>query len=245
MLTQRLGSHPDIHTQGELLNYKLNYTLTVAQRRYMRIGRRLGVEPSFFNLQFNGKNFLRLADNLVWGHAYKNVGASGFKLLTDQWLSLSADQKEAFLDTHDFKVIVLRRNNVLSHLVSTRQADQNGYLHRKKGSPELDLRPVDINLDDLQAFQKRHYISATLARAQLGNRPVLEVTYEDLVASPERENARMLEFIGVCFHPLSDSLSKNSSGDLSRRIINFEAFAQSIRGTIYEPMLSDTTVMGA
>lgn len=245
MLTKRLGSHPDIHTQGELLNYKLNYKLTVAQHRCVRVGRWLGLKPSFFNLQFNGQNFLRLTDNLAWGRSYQHVGACGFKLIIDQWTNLSVDQKNAFLSTHDVKVIVLRRENTLCHLVSERQAKENGYLHRAKNQPELHLPPVEINLDDLRTFQKSIYIRSSLARAAFVKCPIIDIAYEDLVANPERENARLLEFIGVCPHPLSDSLAKNSSGDLSERIVNFEAFAHSIRGTIYEAMLSDQTVIGA
>jgi LPS sulfotransferase NodH len=245
MLMRRLQSNPDVHIQSEILDPNICFSLTIKQRIYARIGRKFGTELASFNLQFNGRNFLPVVNNLAWGRAYRNMPVCGFKLITDHWITLSGDQKQAFLAAHEFKVIFLTRKNILGHLISTLQAQENGFRHRIKGQAEVNLPPVDINLGDVRAFQKSEYIKSSLARADFVSSPIIETTYEDLVTHPERENARLLEFIGADSHPLSDALAKNSSSDISGRVANFEAFARSLRGTVYEPMLSDITATGA
>lgn len=239
MLIERLGSHPDIHIQTELLNPNLRHRLTSSQAIYSRIVRPLGLTRMHANLQFNGGNFAQVVDNLVWGRSYSNCDAAGFKIIIDQWLELSTDQQKNFVKNYEFKVILLRRKDTLSHLVSARQAALNGYKHRRGGQPPLDFPPVNLTLEGLKVFSRQIFVKTSGVMHHFSKFPVIETTYEDLVGDPDRENKRLLEFLGVRDVPLKEVLAKNSNHDLSRRIVGFDEFAQSLRGTAYEKLLPD------
>jgi hypothetical protein len=239
MLIERLGSHPDLHVQWELLGPQSNHKLNIFKRIHLRIFRFFGRTGAHLNLQFNGHNFVQVVDNLAWGHSYRKFDGAGFKIIIDQWLQLSADQQENFLNKYDFKVILLRRKDTLTHLVSTRQGELNGFKHRRNGQPPLDLRPIDLTFEDLKAFHRNVFGRASVIISRFSKFPIIETTYEDLVSDPDRENKRLLEFLGVRDVPLKAVLAKNSNHDLSRRIAGFEEFAQSLRGTAYEHLLPD------
>lgn len=239
MLIERLRSHPDIHVQGEILNPELTHKISIFQRIHLRIFRIFGLTGTHLNLQFNGYNFPQVIDNLVWGHSYRKFDGAGFKIIISQWLQLSINQKENFCNKHDFKVILLRRKNTLSHLVSTRQGLINGFKHRLIGQPPLDLPAVDLTLEDLKGFQRGIFLGDSIIKSHFAKFPIIETTYEDLVSDPDRENKRLLEFLGVRDVPLKEVLAKNSNHDLSHRIMRFEEFAQSLRGTAYEKLLPD------
>ena len=239
MLLERLGSHPDLHVQGELLNSELIDKISILRKIYLKIIQFCGRERAHYNLQFNGYNFAQVVDNLVWGHSYRKFDAAGFKIIAYQWLQLSSDQQENFFQNYDFKVILLRRKNTLSHLVSTRQAELNGYRHRLNGQPALDLPAVDLTFEDLKRFHRNIFVRASVINSHFAVFPMIETTYEDLVSDPDQENRRLLEFLGVRDVPLKEALAKNSNLDLSRRIVGFEEFAQSLRGTGYEHLLPD------
>jgi LPS sulfotransferase NodH len=239
MLVERLGSHPCIHVQQEILNPKLTHKLHVSKIIYLRILKFFDQKGSNFNIRFNGYNFDKLVDNLVWGRSYGNCGAAGFKIIIDQWLQLSKNQQEDFFNKHYFKVILLRRKDTISHLVSTRQGELNGYKHRLNGQPPLDLPAVDLTLEDIKSFHRRIFLGASAIKSHFSKFPLIETTYEDLVNDPDRENKRLLEFLGVRDVPLLEVMARNSNHDLSRRIAGFEEFAQSLRGTAYEHLLPD------
>lgn len=239
MLLERFRSHPDIHVQGEILNPELRHKLSIFQIIHLRIFRLFGRTGAHFNLQFNGYNFAQVVDNLVWGHSHRKFDIAGFKIIIDQWLGLSNDQQKHFLENYDFKVILLRRKDTLSHLVSTRQGVINGFKHRLNGQPPLDLPAVDLTLEDLKSFHKVIFARSAVIKLHFAKFPIIETTYEDLVSDPDRENKRLLEFLGVRDVPLKEVLAKNSNHDLSRRISGFEEFAQSLRGTAYEHLLPD------
>ncbi len=239
MLTERLGSHPDLHVQRELLNPGLHHRLTNYQEIYSSIARPFGITRARSNLQFNGRNFAQVVENLVWGRPYRNYDAAGFKIIIDQWLQLSKKQQEEFLDNKELRVILLRRRDILSHLVSTRQAEVYGYKHRLNGQPPLDLPPVDLTLEDLKSFHRNIFVRTSVIMPYFSRFPMIETSYEDLVKDPDRENRRILEFLDVRQVSLTEVLARNSNNDLSRRIVGFQDFAQSLRGTDYESLLPE------
>ncbi len=237
MLTERLKSHPDMFVQTELLNPDLLHALSRSQRIWMGLAGKVGLTRERANLRFDGQNSMAVVNNLAWGRQYRHFEAAGFKIIWGQWLNLSPDQRTRFLNEHVPQVIWLSRRDVLSHFVSTAQAAQNGYRHRFQGQPPLQLPPVRVTLDDLRAFHRNNFAQESLLRLQFSRFESIETSYESLVANPEIENRRLLEFLGVRTVPLIERLAKNSNTDLKTRIENFEAFAKSIRGTAYEHLL--------
>jgi hypothetical protein len=239
MLTSRLGSHPDLHVQGEILNLGFEHRLTTSQRVRLKVVERFGFTRANLDLQFNGSNFGKVVENLVWGRPYRSCNAAGFKIIIDQWLRLPNHEQEAFLHKHELKIILIRRRDTLSHLVSTKQAHLHGYRHRRVGQPTIEFPPVDLDLNDLKAFHTNIFVMTSFIASFFSKYPIIETTYEDLVNEPDRENKRLLEFLGVRDVPLLEVMARNSNNDLSRRIAGFEEFAQSLRGTAYEHLLPD------
>jgi hypothetical protein len=109
----------------------------------------------------------------------------------------------------------------------------------------LAVPPVELTIKGLRSFHKEIYVKTCSMRSRFSNSPIIETTYEDLVSDPDRENARLLEFLDVRVVPLKEVLAKNSSGDLSLRISGFKEFAQSLKGTAYEHLLPDGSIAGA
>jgi LPS sulfotransferase NodH len=237
MLLGRLRSHPDMFVQAELLNQKAVHALSRSQRIWMGVAGKIGLTRESANLQFDGHNFMAVVNNLAWGRQYRHFEAAGFKIIWEQWLALSPGQRTRFLNEHVPQVIWLTRKDVLSHFVSTAQAVQNGYRHRLQGQPPLQLPPVRVTLDDVRAFHRHNFAQESLLRFQFSRFESFETSYESLVANPEIENRRLLEFLGVRTVPLTERLAKNSNTDLRTKIDNFDAFAKSLRGTSYEHLL--------
>lgn len=242
MLIERLGSHADIHIQKELLTTSNHHKLSRKQKLWYSFASRLGVSLAKANFQYDGSNFLPVVDTMVWGNAYRHFKAAGFKILVGQWLALPAEQKQAFLKKYDMKVIWLLREDILSHFISTAQAEQSGYKHRLKDQPPLDLAPVHVTIEDLKAFHKNLVLQTAALRPFFSEANSIEVRYEELVRNPYHENNRILEFLGVPALPLTDVLAKNSVSDLSSRIADFESFSRSLRGTTYERFLPDNMI---
>lgn len=231
MLMERLGTHPGIRVELELLRPGYFPRLTGWRRMAARLWPRRYV--------YKGQDPMPLLDRLLWGERFAHWPAAGFKILEYQWMLLSEETRAALMAIPDVKIIYLSRDDLLAHCVSLERAYAHGFLHRRHGQPSRDVPAVALTPETFVEFVHKRKVARAYFRSLFAHLPYLEVSFERLVAAPEEENARMLDFLGLPQHPLRDLLVPNSATPLQERITDYAAFAEALRGTPHARFLPD------
>ncbi len=192
LLRGMLNSHPDVYVGGELFN------------DYIPDGRipwQLDSAPTGQDAK-DELTALRRADpvafleRLFGMSAQRGYRVIGFKLMYYHGDRYSA-VRDRLRDDTAFRIIHLKRRNLLRRYISEQRARMTGEWSHPSGVDEIQLPEVPLKLKDcLQDFdyveqQQREY-------ADLFERhDVLEVFYEDLAATPVPVAKRTAAFLGL------------------------------------------------
>jgi len=214
-----LAQHPDVYRDGEILNtnnknYKIRYPKLYLQAR-SRIAET--ERKSVYGCKIK---YHHLAEHSNLSHA---------------------QIKSFMMDLHDddWKIIYLRRNNVLRKSFSSIAGRQRGYRHVKQDSNKsLEKIRVDCNdlLDRLKASERRLEVDQDV----LEGIPHLYIDYEsDLLDANHHAKtcSRMFEFLGIPDTSVKAKFKRTSSDDLSETIENYEEVKEFLSKTKYAEWL--------
>ena len=214
LLVDLLNSHPDVFSYGELLQEDV---VTNVRRP------RLFVE-----------GLLTLSRRPT----------SGFKVKVSQ---LSGAQRRdpgevlADFERHGWKLIHLKRSNILKHAISSVRAEKTGQFHNIGGSGKPGSAAVRIEVEELlENLRARQRQAAAESRA-LAALPHLTVEYESDLTGTENQKValrRVFEYIGVEPREATTVFRKVTAERLEDSVSNFAELEVALRGSEYEGYLS-------
>ena len=219
LLATLLMQHPDVFRDGEILNtnrknYKIKYP-----KLYLTARSRIA----------------RSAKKGVYGCKIKYHHLSEHSNLSHKRVKLLMKE----LHEEGWKIIYLKRNNVLRKSVSSIAGRQRGYRHvRNDHSKVLEKIWVDCNdlLDSLKASERRMEIDQDV----LQGIPHLLVDYEDdlLDASKHDQTCkRVFKFLGISDAKVQSKFRRTSSNDLSNTIENYNEVKKFLSNTKYSDLM--------
>lgn len=181
-----------------------------------------------------------------YDRSLRPLRAAGFK--TKLWDVLDPEGLAALLRQVEARVIHMRRANVVKGAISTINADRlrqrtgQWTMYREDHRPE----PFAIDIGRLRSWIASREEGDARIQAYIRDLdlPSMELTYEDLVGHPGEAVERLGEFLGFRLRPpaLDRTHSKKVTPDDLRDILtNYDAVAEAMRGTPYEPMLAART----
>ncbi len=144
---------------------------------------------------------------------------------------------------HDVGIIHLIRENALKTLLSAETARKRGLSHStsKVKGITVHLSPFKLKLQLTRLTQQIEKY-----RMALKNTRHLEVSYEALVARPEAETQRILEFLQLeQVGSLTTNLVKLNPNSLQHIIENYAEVKQALQGTAFEKFFEEEIVPAA
>ncbi len=150
---------------------------------------------------------------------------------------------EDFLRTlhreHGFRILYLRRTNLVRHALSNIQARRDTF-HRKKSDP--DAGPAALHVDPTHVVEWMESSERLGAYEQtlLDDLPHLPLTYETHIRDAEAHQATVdtvCDFLGIESGPVESSYRKVAPPALRDRVANYDELAAHLAGTQYETYL--------
>ncbi len=239
MLRHMLNGHPDILCHGEVIAYK----------PYFRIFRRLSIqslEGVYGQRLINDKQYRRALEQmaaidtdkfldtvvLATEESYKAVG---FKFKTDEYFNKKYQAVARHIkDIKDLSIVHLRRKDLLAQYVSHQLV-----LNRKTQTVYFGNRVVKkkeafkVNIKAFLAYADIVLERESRIERELGDRPLLNIWYEDLVKENEKTVEQILTFLNIAYQPLAPTTIKIVE-DYTRLIENFEEVIHSLEKTALE-----------
>ena len=216
LLVDLLNQLPEVHCDGEIL-----HTRVTAPRLYVRY-----------------------CESIAPGEAY------GFKLLSYHLTHTQRVSSPAgflrHLDSSGYKIIHLRRWNLLRQILSAfyvehRGGYASGYQHQRSadGQPEVTRMSVDVAELDwwLGEFERR----ARDEEAHLSGLRSLNLVYEDNLLRPEDHQStvnRVADYLGVRPGPVQAGFARLTTDDLADFVSNHEEVVRFLEQTKYRRYLS-------
>jgi LPS sulfotransferase NodH len=174
--------------------------------------------------------------------------ACGFKVKVYQIEGVQGKDPQATVSDfhqHGWKLIYLKRSNLLRHAISDIRSEKTGLFHLVEKEGEVASScgprgPVRIEWEELlKAIHFRERCLAEEARA-LEGLPHLPIEYEagilDPQALPQTMN-RVYEFLGLPPHAAGTSFRKVSAKNISDDIENFDELERRLQHTEYARFL--------
>lgn len=230
LVTTSLASHPDIHCAGELFKMrKPQSEVDVLDSGYQTflegsVGRR--VADRIFRRRV-------VASFLDAFYDRRDSKATGFKLMNNQTLPGRFPMVVRYVVKHQINVIQVIRNNVFKTHLSRVVAQRGRIFHTtdRPATPETVIVPTVKLVRQLDAIAAQN---ERLQRLFATPVPYLVCRYEDYVADPQSEGARLLSFLQVPKAELRSPLKKIGSDNLAEVVENIEEVRQCLRGTAHE-----------
>lgn len=248
---EMLNSHPEVKVYSELfLSYASGFPLWKPNdvefaNTYLdaRVRRPQVVTRPYWTVRYLQRVF-RQSDATVVGFKYM-YNQVGDNLTVPTYVSMQR-----------VPVVHLIRRNLLDTIVSAKQAEQSGLYHKAAD----DRQPIPwapsvrehsrIRLDGAEVIAQLQRLTRERRRARVWLRamrvPVLEVTYEDLVAEPEHFLS-IFDFLGVPrsqeWRP-SSGLQKLNTEPIERTVENVGELRAALRGTSFASYLGDEVLPG-
>ena len=150
---------------------------------------------------------------------------------------------------HGWKIIYLKRRNLLRHAVSDLRAEKTGHFHTVKGSDLLrqggeKRATVRLDWDELVTAMRHRRDTAELERSALANVPHMIVEYETDLSNAEQQKRSMLavfDFIGVPPVEARTDFQKVTARSLGQQIENFDELVPTIKSSPFAEFLDDET----
>jgi hypothetical protein len=143
------------------------------------------------------------------------------------------------MDDRGWKVLTLRRRNLLRHVLSNMTIEATGQVHDRSGAAghrQLHVDPDHV----LHWIRIREQVGHDEDRA-LDGIPHESFVYEEDLADPavwQRTADRAFGCLGISTTPVSVNLMRRNPTDLSHLISNYAELASALKGTPYEPHLT-------
>jgi LPS sulfotransferase NodH len=218
LLTESLNAHPDIRCEGEILKRRVRSPRTFVENR------------------------ARLARTRAYGFKVKI-----YQLTRDQGLSEIPEHHavRAFLRSlsdDGWRLIHLRRRNLLRHAVSSLLLVRTGVAHRRR---EERLAKVVVDCDLVVRRMMERESFAIREEAALQALPHRAVVYEDHLLDPADRARCLTEIVGeLGLAPcdgLTTSLRRNTPPRLEDLIENYDELAEALAPTRFAKFLDDAS----
>jgi LPS sulfotransferase NodH len=138
-------------------------------------------------------------------------------------------------------VIHLKRQNTLRALLSKKIATMQDAWFATDETSQKDAKEksVDFTVDELrEGFEETANWQKEYAQL-FRDHPILDITYEDMVAQPEEEFSRVTQFLGLRFTPPSTHLRRQNPERMSHLISNYAELKTAFTNTEWEGIFED------
>jgi LPS sulfotransferase NodH len=213
MLIQALNAHPHIASQYEIFGELRGDT-----------------EEAILNRCFGRQPFY--------------VKAKGFKIFYYHPRdSENSPIWDMLADMEDLLVIHLKRKNLLHAEVSSRIAYTTGvYGVRSKkefSSYQEKISQVHFSHQDLLRLFKQNRDWERAGAELFADHPMIELNYEDMVGEFDSEYRRVLEFLGIEYHPPRTDFKKQRTKSMRDLVDSYDELKSSFAGTEWEEFFDD------
>ncbi len=173
--------------------------------------------------------------------AWSSAAGYGCKILSYQIKDVQRppEPRTDFLRTlhheHDFRILYLRRKNLLRHALSNIRARRETF-HRKKSDP--DAKPTALSVDPshvLEWMQNSKALSE-YEHSLLEGVPYLSLTYEEHIRHADGHQSTVdliCDFLEIESSPVESSYRKVAPRSLKDRVANYDELSQRLEGTPY------------
>lgn len=177
----------------------------------------------------------------AFGKQPRHVKAKGFKIFYYHPLDANADELWAHLQAlQEIKVIHLTRQNVLRTLLSRKIAETKGvWTATRFDTAEPSAKRVSLTVEELQEGFNQTREWEERAIRQFRGHPLLHITYEELVHSPEQLFGRVITFLGVPDGSPRTSLRQQNPERLRDLLQNYDELKAEFTGTQWERYFND------
>lgn len=216
LLINLLKKHPQIHCEGELLSRKV----------------------------FSPHSFISFRSLISPKEVY------GFKLLSYQLRDVQNinDPKTFINQLYDkgYKIIYLRRSNLLRIVLSVMYAEFKNEWHRTQEDKEAKQRKMMVDIKEMLKRLKESEDTYNYEISLIKNLPHIQINYEeDLenVADHARTIKKIVNFLNISYHlPPKPDLVKTTPRSFGEFIKNIDEVKEALWGTSYEKYLDDEHV---
>lgn len=182
-----------------------------------------------------GKDFDKILST-VYQYESKSTKLVGFKVFYNH---LTEEEWKKLLSCRDLKVIHLTRQNRLRTVISLEIAFKTGQWTKSgnSGGP----REKRVELDPSKLIKRIEQIEEGEAatRARFADRPMLEVVYEEMVASPDAVFAAVGSYLGVDgIDPGKIKIKRQNPEGLEQLILNYDEVVSVLRNTRFAEYLN-------
>lgn len=210
LLTSTLDTHPDITCKDEILG-----------------------QPRAFPIRFV-ENAARSSGARCFGFHVKIYQLTSWQRVDDVpgWL--------AAMRGRGWKILYLRRENLLRHVVSNVFAEAAGAWHHRTGEASRRPERITLPVDRLHGGIEGRRRNIAAERAALAGLDHLELVYERDLETAEAQAgtfARIQSYLGVDTVPLSPSLRKAVAKPLEDLVDNYDEVRSALTGTPEEAFL--------
>src|SRR5438046_8807781 len=236
MLVCLLGSHPEICSHGEIFSPGKIRGLSgiYPSKRHARpeFIDRLSVERDRDPIKFLYKIALDLQGKkaVSFKLKYNELILPEYKTLRDE-----------IVNNRDFRIIHLRRENLLrrylSHYIANRVTGVT-WVVRSQAIPEVQpvvLDPHDCQKDFETVLGREKEFAELFAE-----HPGFSISYEELIAPDAEKIQSLLDFIGVSRRELTTTTRKLGGDDLRQVVANFEELHSYLAGSPYSKFFDQT-----
>lgn len=230
LLIKLLDSHPEVLCAGEIFFPPSGSEYAIRKYVEQSSGRKLRHQL------FRSGLVWEFLDDL---YAQEGYGAIGFKYMYSQARHIPRCYPSVlrYILENEIPVIHGVRKNAL-RVVLSRLASKASGVYRS--SAPVESRPIHVPAKTLKRELSRLREADIKWENRLSGLPYLQVDYESLVSNREREERRLLGFIGVEYQgALTTPFQKVGANSLQAMIENYAEVERVLKGTEFECFLAD------
>jgi LPS sulfotransferase NodH len=137
-----------------------------------------------------------------------------------------------------FKVLYLRRTNLLRHALSNIRARQEGF-SRKKGE-QTEAGALEVDPETVIEWMRSSEAYEDYEERLLEGVPHLSLTYEENIRDPRHHQETVediCEFLGIESAPVQTQYKKMAPPSLREGVANYDALVRRLTGTRYAKYL--------
>lgn len=236
MLVHLLRSHPDIISHDEVFSPAgtlggMAGTYLIKRRGNQEFTDRMATEKDRDPIKFLYKIVLDLQGKKVVCFKLKHD-----ELVRPEYKAL----RDEIVNDRDFRIIHLRRENLLSrylsHYIANHVTRVTWAVH---GQAVPEIQPVVLDphkcREDFETVLRREKEFAGL----FAQHPGFHITYEEMITPGSEELQSLLDFMGVSRRELTTTTKKLRNNDLRRAIANFDELRTHFAASPYSKFFED------
>ena len=153
---------------------------------------------------------------------YRKIKAVGFKLFYEHAQNAEWRKVWDYIGDDGIKVIHLTRRNLLDSYLSLQLAHRtNSWVVFEKSNGGSKTNSITLDYEDCSRYFYNTEVHQQRIDAFFATAQTLSIVYEDLVAHPARESARVQTFLNVKHHELKTKTIKQQTRKQSEIIANY------------------------